>query len=136
MSALGRDVLKVHPDDNVLVALRDLRPGTEVAYGGETYALGALAVFEGLIDEGLALTKKMWLTLSDHAKSPWSHPDVVAAEDGRFGDGEFYIRNLAVWSVALALAHHDAQVRRMFKVLVPQMPWTGRTGRRLVERSV
>lgn len=41
MSALGRDVLKVHPDDNVLVALRDLRPGTEVAYGGETYALGA-----------------------------------------------------------------------------------------------
>ena len=34
-------VVKVHPDDNVLVALRDLRPATEVAYGGETYALGA-----------------------------------------------------------------------------------------------
>jgi altronate hydrolase len=35
------DVLKVHPDDNVLVALRDLAPGVEVAYGGETYALSA-----------------------------------------------------------------------------------------------
>jgi altronate hydrolase len=33
------DVLRVHPDDNVLVALRDLAPGTEVACEGETPAL-------------------------------------------------------------------------------------------------
>jgi altronate hydrolase len=32
-------VLKVHPDDNVLVALSDLAPGTRVAQEGETYEL-------------------------------------------------------------------------------------------------
>ena len=35
------DVLKVHPDDNVLVALRDLAPGATVTCEGETYALPA-----------------------------------------------------------------------------------------------
>lgn len=30
-------VLKVHPDDNVLVALRDLQAGEELQYGGQTY---------------------------------------------------------------------------------------------------
>ena len=33
------NVLKVHAEDNVLVALNDLSPGTEVAFNGETYAL-------------------------------------------------------------------------------------------------
>ena len=33
------DVLKVHPDDNVLVALRDLPPGTDVVCEGEAYTL-------------------------------------------------------------------------------------------------
>ena len=33
------NVLKVHPEDNALVALNDLASGTEVAFGGETYAL-------------------------------------------------------------------------------------------------
>ena len=33
------NVLKVHAEDNVLVALSDLPPGTEVAFNGETYAL-------------------------------------------------------------------------------------------------
>lgn len=34
-------VLKVHPDDNVLVALADLSPGDQVSYDGESYTLGA-----------------------------------------------------------------------------------------------
>ena len=34
-------VLRVHPEDNVLVATADLTPGAEVAHGGETYALPA-----------------------------------------------------------------------------------------------
>ena len=33
------DVLKVHPDDNVLVALSDLAPGAEVVCEGQTYVL-------------------------------------------------------------------------------------------------
>lgn len=35
------DVLRVHPDDNVLVALRDLAPGAEVVCEGRTCALPA-----------------------------------------------------------------------------------------------
>jgi len=35
------EVLKVHPDDNVLVALRDLAPGAEIGHGGESHVLPA-----------------------------------------------------------------------------------------------
>ena len=31
--------LKIHPDDNVLVALRDLEPGTRVSSNGSSFEL-------------------------------------------------------------------------------------------------
>ncbi|QHT70198.1 altronate dehydratase [Rhodocytophaga rosea] len=36
---LKQQVLKVHPDDNVIVALTDLSAGETITYGGETYVL-------------------------------------------------------------------------------------------------
>ncbi|MGX5690628.1 UxaA family hydrolase [Arcticibacter tournemirensis] len=36
---MKQKVLKVHPDDNVLVALTDLNPGEVVSYGGEEYQI-------------------------------------------------------------------------------------------------
>ena len=32
-------ILKIHPDDNVIVALQDFRRGTELSYNGATYQL-------------------------------------------------------------------------------------------------
>ncbi len=88
---------------------------------GETYALASLAIYEGFIEEGLELTRRMWMTFVEQAKSPWSQPDVVAAEDGRLGDGEWYLRNVAIWSVPCALARTDGRVRQMFKTLAPSL---------------
>ena len=31
--------LRIHPDDNVLVALQDLAPGFEIAFGGRQFSL-------------------------------------------------------------------------------------------------
>lgn len=90
---------------------------------GETYALAALAIYEGFVEEGLELTRRMWMTCVNHAKSPWSHPDVVGAEDGRFGDGEWYLRNVAIWAVPCALARTDRRVRQMLRTLAPRVPW-------------
>ena len=89
---------------------------------GETYALASLAIDEGLIEEGLELTRRMWMTFVDQAKSPWCQPDVIVANDGRLGDGEFYLRNVAIWGVPFALARVDGRVRRMLKTLAPHLP--------------
>ncbi|MGV3760947.1 SAF domain-containing protein, partial [Parapedobacter sp.] len=35
----NRSFLQIHPDDNVLVALRDLLPGTEIDFQGERFTL-------------------------------------------------------------------------------------------------
>lgn len=36
---MQRIVLKVHPKDNVIVALQDLEKGQEVTYDGKSYVL-------------------------------------------------------------------------------------------------
>lgn len=88
---------------------------------GETYALCALAIYEGFTAEGLALAQKVWLTFANHTKNVWSQPDVLVAEDGSLSDGEFYVRNVAIWAIPFALARSDARVRQMLTALAPTM---------------
>jgi uncharacterized protein (DUF608 family) len=76
---------------------------------GESYCLCALAIYEGFIKEGLSLARKTWLHFTDEALNPWSQPDVVFAKNGRLGDGELYLRNLAIWGIPLALARVSKQ---------------------------
>ena len=37
--AMKHNVLKIHPDDNVLVALKDLKEGEEIRYNGSSFSL-------------------------------------------------------------------------------------------------
>ena len=60
------------------------------------------------------------MLFAEEVKSPWSQPEVVG-RNGRLGDGELYLRNLAIWAVPLALARTDPRVRRMFAVLAPRL---------------
>lgn len=78
---------------------------------GESYALSALAIYEGFEEEGLALAKKTWENMTLHQKNPWNQPDVVRADDGSFGFGDSYMRNMAIWAVAEALAARRPKVR-------------------------
>ncbi|MCP4649100.1 MAG: hypothetical protein GY853_03310 [PVC group bacterium] len=79
---------------------------------GVCYSFAALAIHEGFVKEGLKLTKKVWDTLSVKNKNPWNQPDVIIAKDGSFGFGDYYMRNMVIWAVLLALAEKDKKVRR------------------------
>jgi uncharacterized protein (DUF608 family) len=92
---------------------------------GETYALAALAVYEGRVEQGLELARRAWLNFVGRAKRPWSQTDVVAAATGEPGDGEFYLRNIAIWAIPLALARTDAAARRALHALAPGVLLTG-----------
>ncbi|MFC1631345.1 GH116 family glycosyl hydrolase [Candidatus Omnitrophota bacterium] len=71
---------------------------------GETYMLCCLAIYEGFVKEGLSLARKLWLHIAKGALNPWSQTDVIYAKNGRLGDGELYLRNVAIWGIPLALA--------------------------------
>ncbi len=70
---------------------------------GESYAVAALAIYEGYPEVGLEIAKKTWENMTAVQKNPWNQPDVVHAADGTFGFGDSYMRNMAIWAVAEAL---------------------------------
>ncbi|NQT00366.1 MAG: hypothetical protein HQ595_04700 [Candidatus Omnitrophica bacterium] len=71
---------------------------------GETYMLCCLAIYEGLVKEGLSLARNLWQHIAKGVLNPWSQTDVIYAKDGCLGDGELYLRNVAIWGIPLALA--------------------------------
>jgi len=79
---------------------------------GETYALAALAIYEGFVDEGLGLARKTWSNITDRIRSPWDQPDVIDSLTGQYGFGDHYMRNMGIWALAFALARHDCRVER------------------------
>lgn len=94
----------------------------ENVWSGECYAFASLAVYEGFVKEGLDLAKKTWINFVDNAKNVWYQPDVVFAKDGAMGDGELYVRNLALWTIPFALARHDKKVKNFLIKLEPKLP--------------
>lgn len=79
---------------------------------GETYALAALAIYEGLVDEGLKLARKTWSNIAYRIRNPWDQPDVINSLTGQYGFGDHYMRNMGIWALAFALAKHDCRVER------------------------
>lgn len=84
---------------------------------GATYALASLAIYEGMVDEGLELARKVWANISDNVKSPWDQPDVIDSITGKYGFGDHYMRNMVVWAPAFALSKHEPGVRRVLEAL-------------------
>ncbi|MBU4479214.1 MAG: hypothetical protein KKH34_09070 [Candidatus Omnitrophica bacterium] len=79
---------------------------------GVCYAFGALAIYEGFVKEGLQLTRKVWDTIVVKNRNPWNQSDVIIAEDGSFGFGDYYMRNSVIWAVLLALSEKDERVEK------------------------
>jgi non-lysosomal glucosylceramidase len=79
---------------------------------GETYALASLAIYEGMVDEGLELVRKVWANITDNVKNPWDQPDVIDSVTGKYGFGDHYMRNMVVWAPAFALSEYDPSVKR------------------------
>ncbi|MCM8813521.1 MAG: GH116 family glycosyl hydrolase [Candidatus Omnitrophica bacterium] len=77
---------------------------------GVGYSFAALSIYEGFVEPGLRLTKKIWQTIAEKNKSPWNQADVIINKDGSYGFGDYYMRNLVIWAVVLALATQDQKV--------------------------
>lgn len=85
---------------------------------GETYALAALAIYEGFVDEGLALASKTYANLAGPAGCLWNQPDVVRADDGCPFFGDDYERNMSIWTIIPALAFRDPRMAPLWRGLV------------------
>jgi len=84
---------------------------------GVTYALASLAIYEGMVDEGLELARKVWAHITDNVKNPWDQPDVIDSRTGKYGFGDHYMRNMVIWALAFALSKHDPGVRAALDAL-------------------
>lgn len=90
---------------------------------GETYALAALAIYEGYLDKGLEAAKKVWTNIARNVRNPWDQPDVVSSSDGSYGFGDHYIRNMVIWAIPFALAQRDPAARNALLRLKGPLPW-------------
>ena len=97
----------------------------ENVWAGETYAFASLAIYEGFVKQGLDLTRRTWEHFAYTKLNPYSQPDVIFAKNGKLGDGELYLRNLAIWTVLFALAKHDKNISGWIRKFIPR-PNTGK----------
>ncbi len=84
---------------------------------GESYAVASLAIYEGLVEEGLTIAEKVWRNITQNQKNPWNQPDIVQADTGEFGFGDHYMRNMGIWGVFLALAKKEENAKRVLQAL-------------------
>src|SRR4030042_1569703 len=93
----------------------------ENIWAGETYAVCALAIYEGFIDEALDIARRTWENFVYNRRNVWSQPDVIFAHDGSLGDGELYVRNMSLWGIPFALARPDKSIKEFLLRLEPKL---------------
>ncbi|MBI3252408.1 MAG: hypothetical protein HYZ52_03705 [Candidatus Omnitrophica bacterium] len=57
--------------------------------------------------------RRMWDNVTWVRKSPWNQPDMIDARTGRYLFGDFYYRNMAIWSVPVAWAMKNKKTARI-----------------------
>lgn len=76
------------------------------------YAFASLCIYEGFKKEGLALAKRIWENFAYNIKTPWNQSDLVNYKTGKSIFGDYYMRNMVIWSILLALAKKDSKARK------------------------
>ncbi|OGW81540.1 MAG: hypothetical protein A3C47_01940 [Omnitrophica bacterium RIFCSPHIGHO2_02_FULL_51_18] len=90
--------------------LRDGRPDTSNPHAqnvwiGMNWAFLSLCVSRGFsLNHVLKDAYRVWDNIRNIQKSPWNQPDMVDAKTGRYLFGDFYYRNMAIWSIPIAYA--------------------------------
>ncbi len=75
---------------------------------GMNWAFLSLCVLEGFpLNEVLNRARDVWDNIANVQKSPWDQPDMIDAKTGRYLFGDFYYRNMAIWSSPIAYAMKD-----------------------------
>jgi uncharacterized protein (DUF608 family) len=86
-------------------------------FPGMSYAFAALCIYEGFVKEGMDIAKNVWDNLAYNIKTPWNQPDLVDIKSGEPLFGEYYMRNMAVWAVFLALAARRPRVKKALRTI-------------------
>lgn len=86
-------------------------------FPGMSYAFASLCIFEGFEKEGLALAKRVWENFAYNIKAAWNQPDVVDRRTGAAKFGDYYMRNMNIWGVFLALAKKDPELKKTLKAI-------------------
>lgn len=93
-------------------------PHSRNVFPGMGYAFASLCIYENFKKEGMALAKKIWDNFAYNIKNPWNQPDLVSYKTGRAIFGDCYMRNMAIWSILLALAKRDSKAQKTLKAII------------------
>ena len=87
-------------------------------WAGMNYAFISLCLMNGFPAKNLLKeARKIWDNACRMQKNPWSLPDTIDAKTGRYVFGDSYYRNMAIWSIPLALAKKDLRVSKILNRL-------------------
>lgn len=87
-------------------------------WGGMNYAFLALCISQGFpIRNLLKQAHKMWENVTKNQRSPWNQPDMIDSKTGRYLFGDYYYRNMAIWSLPIAYAARDKRTRDILRKL-------------------
>lgn len=78
---------------------------------GECYALAAIMIYEGMVEEGLEVAMRTWHLACTAPTGPWNQADNIDAETGKYIFGDSYMRNMDCWTVLKALATTNDQIK-------------------------
>ena len=85
---------------------------------GMNYAFISLCLMRGFpVKKLLKTAYLLWDNVIRRQKSPWNQPDMIDSKTGRFIFGDAYYRNMAIWSIPIALASRDKKTARILKAL-------------------
>ncbi|MFH1238617.1 MAG: GH116 family glycosyl hydrolase, partial [bacterium] len=92
---------------------------SRVIWPAMNYVFSALAIYEDMAEPGLNMSKKIWDNITLNVKNPWNQPDVIYCDNGSYGFGDYYLRNMAVWSIFIALAAKDEKIKEALVKIKP-----------------
>ena len=85
---------------------------------GMNYAFISLCLMRGFpVKKLLKSAYLLWDNVTRKQKDPWNQPDMVDSKTGQFVFGDAYYRNMAIWSIPMALAGRDKKTAQILKAL-------------------
>ncbi|MBI3316285.1 MAG: hypothetical protein HYZ87_04855 [Candidatus Omnitrophica bacterium] len=85
---------------------------------GMNYAFVSLCLMEGFsLKVLLNEVHKIWDNVTRVQKSPWNQPDMIDSTTGKFLFGDFYYRNMALWSIPIGYAMKNTKTARTLRYL-------------------
>ena len=87
-------------------------------WSGMNHAFLCLCLTQGFaLNDLLKPARRLWDNVTREQKNPWNQPDMLDSKSGRYVFGDFYYRNMALWSIPIAHAMTDPKTARALSAL-------------------